>query len=220
MIRINLLGKKKAAAVPFGLDEKLAKLGISVDDFNELRPFLIRAVVLVVGLYVANFVPTYLHEQKVKELDEKIQKLTARSSELQRELASKKDIRKQMEQLNKEEVELQRQLNAVNALQRDRSQAFQTLNDVVVHLNKSQKVWIEELKYDKQKSLVVLKGSAWEYFPINDFVKAITESTRYTNVLFKEIVAQEVAKPLPGVPEALQKTKKFSLEFGIRDTGE
>lgn len=219
MIRINLLGKKKIAAVPFGLDEKLEKLGISIDDLNELRPAIIRVAVLVTGLYVANFVPAYLHEQKIKELDEKVQKLSVRSAELTRELATKKDIRKQMEQLNKEEVELQRQLNAVNALQRDRAQAFQTLNDVVQQLNKSQKVWIEDLKYDKNKG-VTLNGRAWEYFPINDFVKAITESTRYTNVIFKEITAEDVRKPIAGVPEALQKTKKFSLEFGVRDIGE
>lgn len=218
MIRINLLGKKKAAAVPFGLDEKLAKVGVSVDDFTELRLPLLRVAVVVVGLYIANYVPTYLHEQKMKELDEKMQKLQARTTELTRELGTKKDIRKQMEQLNKEEVELQRQLNAVNALQRDRANAFTTLNDVVINLNKTQKVWIEDLKYDKTK--VNLNGRAWEFFPINDFVKAITESTRYYNVLFKEITAEDAKKPVPGVPEALQKTKKFSLEFNVRDQGE
>ncbi len=159
--------------------------------------------------------PTYLYEEKVKELDEKHSKLAVKAEELQKELNTKRDIRKQMEQLNKEEVELQRQLNAVNALQRDRSSAFATLNDVVQQLAKTQKVWIEDLKYENRK--VILNGRAWEYFPINDFVKAITESTRYTNVIFKEISAEEAKKLIAGVPEALQKTKRFSLEFNVRE---
>lgn len=219
MIRINLLGKKKAAAVPFGLDERLEKLGFNLDEFNELRPALIRVAVLVAGLYVGNYVPTYLHETKVKELDEKLQKLTERSGELTRELSTKRDIRKQMEQLNKEESELQRQLNAVNALQRDRSQAFQTMSDIFGHLNKSQKVWLDDFKYEKTKG-VTLSGRAWEYFPINDFVKSISESTRYSNVSFKEITAEKVQKPIQGVPEVLQKTKKFSLDFVVKDSGD
>jgi len=215
MIRINLLGKKKIAAMPFGIDEKLEKLGVSLTDFNELRPALVRLITLVVGLYIGNFVPTYLYEEKMKELDEKQTKLAMKSGELQKELNTKRDIRKQMEQLNKEEVELQRQLNAVNALQRDRASAFSTLNDVVQQLAKTQKVWVEDLKYENRK--VTLNGRAWEYFPINDFVKAITESTRYTNVIFREISAEEAKKLIAGVPEALQKTKKFSLEFNVRE---
>lgn len=215
MIRINLLGKKKVAAMPFGIDEKLEKLGVSLTDFNDLRPAIVRIITLVVGLYIANFVPTYLHEEKMRELDEKQAKLTQKSSDLQKELNTKKDIRKQMEQLNKEEVELQRQLNAVNALQRDRASAFSTLNDIVQQLAKTQKVWIEDLKYENRK--VILNGRAWEYFPINDFVKSIIESTRYTNVLFKEITAEDAKKLVAGVPEALQKTKKFSLEFIVRE---
>jgi Tfp pilus assembly protein PilN len=215
MIRINLLGKKKVAAMPFGLDEKLEKFGVSFTDFNELRPALVRLLVLFAGLYIANYVPTYLHEEKIKELDEKQTKLAQKSAELQKELNTKKDIRKQMEQLNKEEVELQRQLNAVNALQRDRASAFSTLNDIVQQLAKTQKVWVEDLKYENRK--ITLNGRSWEYFPVNDFVKSITESTRYTNVLFREIAAEEAKKPIAGVPEALQKTKKFNLEFTVRE---
>jgi|GEM_PF-3700096 len=215
MIRINLLGKKKVAGMPFGLDEKLEKLGVSLSDFNDLRPAIVRVITLVVGIYIANFVPTYLHEEKMKELDEKQAKIAVKTAELQKELNTKKDIRKQMEQLNKEEVELQRQLNAVNSLQRDRASAFVTMNDIIQQLAKTQKVWVEDLKYENRK--ITLNGRAWEYFPINDFVKAITESTRYSNVLFKEISAEEAKKIIAGVPEALQKTKKFSLEFSVRE---
>lgn len=218
MIRINLLGKKKETAAPFGLDERLEKLGLNINDISQLRPGLIRLTVLVAGLYAANYVPTYLYEEKLKEIDEKTSQQAMKAAELQKELNSKKDIRKQMEQLSKEEVELQRQLNAVSALQRDRITSFSTLNDVSAQLGKSKKLWIEDLKYEGRK--VSINGRAWEYLAIYDFVKDITESTRYTNVLFKEVAAEEVKNLVAGVPEAAQKTKRFALEFNVKDTGE
>lgn len=216
MIRINLLGKKKTAAIPFGLDEKLDKLGINAGELQELRPALVRVLFVVVGLYIANFVPNYLHEEKVKTLDAQLQKLSAKAQELQKELATKKDIRKQMDQLNKEEVELNRQLNAVNALQQGRGMAFNTLNDIMVQLGKTGKVWIDDIKFDKKS--IAMTGRSWEYFAINDFVKSITESTRYYDVLFKDIQAEAPRyKVIQGVPEALQKTKKFQLEFKVKE---
>jgi Tfp pilus assembly protein PilN len=216
MIRINLLGKKKSAGIPFGLEEKFERLGISISDIQELRPALFRVAVTVVGLYIANFVPAYLHDEKVKQLDAQLSKLTAQSAELTRELASKKDIRKQMDQLNKEEVELNRQLNAVNALQQGRSLAFNTLNDLMLQLQKVGKVWVENLEFKGHR--IVLAGRSWEYFAINEFVKGISESTRYTNVQFKDITAEAPKfKPIPGIPEALQKTKRFTLEFGVKE---
>lgn len=214
MIRINLLGKKKAAQVPFALDEHLEKLGIKTDELNELRPGIIRLCLLLAGLYVANYVPTYFYEEKLKELDEETTRIATRAADLQKELNSKRDIRKQMEQLNKEEVELQRQLNAVNALQRDRTSAFDTLNDLSNQLAKSNKIWVDDIKLENQK--VVVNGRSWEYIAINDFVKDITESTRYTNVLYREIVAEEAKALVAGVPEVMQKTKRFALEFSVR----
>ena len=215
MIRINLLGKKKSASAAFGLDKQFEKLGINFSDIQELRPALVRVATVIVGLYIGNFVPTYLHEEKMRSLEAELSKLTAKSAELTKELATKKDIRKQMEQLNKEEVELNRQLNAVNALQQGRSLAFNTLNDIMVQLGKAGKIWIDDLKYENHK--VTLTGRSWEYFAVNDFVKAITESTRYFNVLFKEIAAETPRYKIQGVPEALQKTKKFSLEFSVKE---
>jgi len=53
---------------------------------------------------------------------------------------------------------------------------------------------------------------------VNEFVKSISESTRYTNVKFKDVTAEAPKfKLIPGVPEALQKTKKFDLEFGVKE---
>lgn len=217
MIRINLLGKKKVANVPFGLDEHLEKLGVSAADFDDFRPILLRLVVLGAGLYVANFVPAYLHTEKITRLDAEVAKLTQRSGELQKELVSKKDIRKQMEQLNKEETELQSQLSAVNALQQGRGLAFKTLNDLMVQIGNVGKVWLEDLRYERTR--VTLNGKSWEYFAVNEFVKSIGESTHYSNVLFKEISTESPRfKLVPGVPESMQKIKRFGLDFTVKET--
>jgi hypothetical protein len=86
----------------------------------------------------------------------------------------------------------------------------------MVQMNKTGKVWIDEIQYKDRK--VSMTGRSWGYFAVNDFVKSITESTRYTNVLFKEITAEAPRyKVVQGVPEALQKTKKFLLEFTVKE---
>lgn len=218
MIKINLLGKKQTmeGKIPFGLDEHMSKLGITPQELQEARPGLIRFVVLVGGLYLANYVPTYFYEKRIAELDAELGQIAQQVQTLNTELASKRDIRKQMEQLNKEEGELQRQLNAVNALQRDRGLAFRTLDNVIVSL--PQKVWINSISY-KEKTVTVL-GSCWEYFPINDFVKAVNESTQYTSVNFKGITTEAAGVLVPGVPEAAQKIKNFDLEFKVKGAEE
>jgi len=218
MIRINLLGKKQAAAgsIPFGLDEKFAQLGITPSDLQELRPGLIRLAIIIVGLYLAEAIPVGMHERKVQELDGKLNVLTEQAKKLSQELATKRDIRKQMEQLNREEAELQRQLNAIGALQKNRNMAFRTLDSMVVSLPKN--VWLTSFEYKSQT--ISLRGSCWEYFPINDLVKVINDSTQYSSVKFGGITTEAPEGGfMPGIPEAVQKKKNFSLEFQVLDAG-
>jgi Tfp pilus assembly protein PilN len=218
MIKINLLGKKKAASpLPFGLDERLEKMGISAENFADMRPALIRAIVLAIGLYVGNYVPNYFHQKKIEELEAVIAELATKTSALQRDLAAKKDIRKQMEQLNKEETELQRQLNAVNGLQKDRGLAFRTLDNLSNSM--PQKVWLRKFDFNDRK--VTVGGSAWEYFPITDFVRAVNESTQYSGVVFKDVKAEgSNEKLVPGVPAAVQRVKSFEIDFQVKSMGE
>lgn len=218
MIKINLLGKKHATAgaIPFGLDEKLAKLGITPADLIEMRMGLLRLGILLLGVYLCNVVPAHLHAKKLAELDVQVNELSQQASKLGQELASKKDIRRQMDQLTKEEVELQRQLNAVASLQKDRGLAFRTIDSMVVSL--PQKVWINSVEYRDQN--VIVRGASWEYFPIKDFVKAINESTQFTSLVFKGITSENPGTVVKGVPEAMQKIKNFELEFKVKGSGD
>ncbi len=215
MIKVNLLGKKQVAA-PFGLDETLAKIGVKPGDLEALKPVILKLVVLLAGLYLADYVPNEWYRQKMAELDQKIQGLNERKNALNTEMASKKEITKKMEALNKEELDIQRQLNAVNGLQRDRSLAFRTLDNIVTAL--PPKVWVTRVAYENKQ--INIKGSSYEYFPINDFVKTINEFTQYTNVNFKgiETVADGATKPLPGVPEAAQRIKIFDIDFIVKSS--
>ena len=217
MVKINLLGKKQAAGgAHFGLDERLAKLGLSGADLQEMRPHLVRLGVLLVGLYAANYIPSYLQEQKIQKLQAQMDQLDSQANVLRKELVAKKDIRKQMDQLNKEEIELQRQLNAVNSLQKDRGLAFRTLDNLMISM--PQKVWINTIDY--KNKVVSLNGSCWEYFPINDFIKVINESTQYADVNFKGITSTTAKDLVPGVPESMQKVKTFDVEFRVKAAGE
>ena len=218
MIKINLLGKKNASGggLPPALLEQLQKWGLSPDDLQEMRLGLVRLALMLVGIYAAAEIPNHFFQQKLAELDQRIAVLTQESQTLTAALAEKQDVRKQMEQLNKEEGELQRQLNAINSLQSNRGLAFRTLNNLVASL--PPKVWLNNIDY--KEGQITLKGSCWEYFPINDFVKSINESTQYAGVNFKGISAADAEQKVPGVRDALQKTKNFEVEFRVKDAGE
>jgi Tfp pilus assembly protein PilN len=218
MIKINLLGKKKASAgkIPFGLDAQFEKLGITTSDLQELRPHLVKVAVLVFGLYLADFVPNYIHQEKLQTLDAKIAGLTVKSDALGKELGSKKELRQKMEELNKGESELQRQLAAIGALQKDRGLAFRTV-DSVVNLMPG-KVWINTMSYNHRQ--MRLGGSCWEYFPINDFVKSITEAAQFKDVIFRGIQTEPAKNMVPGVAEQLQRIKNFDLEFTAKGAEE
>lgn len=213
-IKVNLLGKKKTE-VPFGLGETFQKLGIKTDDLGALRPGLIKIAVLLAGLYVADYFPTYFFELKKAELAQKVEALEQHSNVLKKELTQKKGIREQMDQLNREEIELQRQLTAVANLKADRSLAFRSLDALINTVPDT--IWLGKINYSNRK--FDLDGSSWDYFAINDFVKSITESTRYLDVKFRGIQTKPPGEPYPGIPESVKAIKTFTLEYFVKDSG-
>jgi len=213
IIKINLLGKKKRK-LPFGIDELLEKTGIKLDDLVSLKIPALKIAIILLGLYLADFVPNYILETQIAELDVKLSALTQKTDALQKELSAKREIRKQMEQLTKEESELQRQLNIISSLSKNRSNAFKTLDTLGLVL--PPKVWINRIEYIDNK--LQLDGESWEYFPINDFVKILNETVQFQAVTLRRITAaQQVDKPISGIPLAAQKIKNFQIEMLLRD---
>ena len=168
LIKINLLGKKQTPA-PSGLDVLLEKAGIKMDDLVALKMPLLKAGIMALGFYLAEYIPNAIQEQMIQELDVKLNAITQKTDALQKEVNAKREIRRQMEQLTKEENELNRQLNIISNLSRSRALAFKILDNITLML--PQKVWINRLEYTDGKLLV--DGSSWEYFPVNDFVKSL-----------------------------------------------
>lgn len=152
----------------------------------------------------------------MREVDEKLTASTARQQTLLKELNTKKDMRRQMEELNQGEAELQRQLNAIAALQKDRGLGFRAIDNMLTVL--PSKVWLKTVSYSKRK--VRVSGASWEYFPINDFVKSITEAAQFRDVIFRGIQTEAAKTKVPGVPEQLQRIKNFEMEFTAKGTEE
>lgn len=202
--------------MPFGLDDTFAKVGITSEGIAELRPQLIKIAVLAGGFFAANYLPTYLQEEKMKVLQAQLDVSNQKAQVLEKELAGKKDLRRQMEDLNKGEAELQRQVNAITGLQKDRGLAFRTFDSLITSL--PTKVWIKDFAFNHRQMRIT--GSSWEYFAINDFVKALSESSRFKDVIFRGIRAEPPKTLVPGVPEQVQREKIFELEFTVKGAEE
>ncbi len=216
MLRVNLLGKKKKQ-VPFGLDKLLEKAGITSGQLEELRPTGKILAVLLVGMYVIGAVPDYWLEMKVEELQARLNEVSARAETFRKELGNLKGVRQKMEALQKEEAEVDKQLTTIQALSLNRDLAFRSLNSVLELMPTN--AWVEVLKYKDR--VFTVDGAAWEYFTVNDFVRALSENTRFSAVTLRGIKADATKdRPIAGIPVADQKTKSFQLEFMVNNVSQ
>lgn len=216
MLRVNLLGKKKKQ-VPFGLDKLLEKAGITSGQLEELRPTGKILAVLLVGMYVIGAVPDYWLEMKVEELQARLNEVSARAETFRKELGNLKGVRQKMEALQKEEAEVDKQLTTIQALSLNRDLAFRSLNSVLELMPTN--AWVEVLKYKDR--VFTVDGAAWEYFTVNDFVRALSENTRFSAVTLRGIKADATKdRPIAGIPAADQKTKSFQLEFMVNNVSQ
>jgi Tfp pilus assembly protein PilN len=212
MIKINLLGKKKKPA-PFGLDKLLEKAGVSSGQIEELKPAIPRILFIAAAIYISYFIPNYFLEQKIAELQGQQAVVSEKLTKLRAELGSMKKTRDAMDKLTKEEAEIDAQLATIEGLSRGRSTAFTALNGILELL--PNKVWIDRITYSDGSFSI--NGSSWEYFSINDFVRSLSESTKYEAVTLKNIRADAPSGTLePGVPAAEQKTKSFQIEMLVQ----
>lgn len=216
MLRVNLLGKKKKQ-VPFGLDKLLEKAGITSGQLEELRPTGKILAVLLVGMYVIGAAPDYWLEMKVEELQARLNEVSARAETFRKELGNLKSVRQKMEALQKEEAEVDKQLTTIQALSLNRDLAFRSLNSVLELMPAN--AWVEVLKY--RDRVFTIDGVAWEYFTVNDFVRALSENTRFSAVTLRGIRADATKdRPIAGIPAADQKTKSFQLEFVVNNVAQ
>ena len=208
MIKINLLGKKKKPA-PFGLDKALERAGINEAQIEELKPSLPKLLVIVAVLYLAYFIPNYFLEEKVTELRAQQDVVGNKLTGIKAELASLKKVREAMDKLTKDEADIEAQLSTIEGLSNGRGAAFQALNSIIQIL--PDKVWFDRINYNS--GAISLTGGSWEYFAINDFVRSLTENTKFEAVTLRNIRAEPPGALQPGIPAADQKTKNFQIDM-------
>jgi Tfp pilus assembly protein PilN len=212
MIKINLLGKKKTPA-PFGLDQLFEKAGIRPGDLESMKPAFIKIGAILLIFYAAQEAPHIYFDSKLKQLDATLKGLTDKVESMQKILAEKKEIRKDMEQLLKEEAETKRQLDVISSISKDRSVPFKVVDNLSAIL--PQKVWISRMEITGQT--IQLEGNSWDYFSINEYIRSLNESPLLQAVTLRSMASEELAtKPIAGIPEADQKTKVFQLEMMLR----
>ncbi len=211
MIKINLLGKKKKPA-PFGLDKALERAGINQAQIEEIKPALPKLLTIVAVVYLAYFIPNYFLEQKAAELRAQQQVIGNKLTGIKKELASLKKVREAMDKLTKDEAEIDAQLTTIEGLSNGRGVAFQALNSVVSIL--PDKVWIDRINYNDGE--ISMTGASWEYFAINDFVRSLSENTKFEAVTLRNIRAQSSGSLEPGIPASEQKTKNFQIDMLVQ----
>lgn len=215
MININLLGKKKAQAIP-GLDKIFEKIGIKGIDPEFARQAGMKIAALAIGLYVGFFVPNYLYELERDELRARLDGMNEQIKTLQKQYDAKKDIRKQMEELTKQETEAKRRLDIIMKIARDREVAFRTFENFTNLL--PQKVWLNRVEFNNLS--LTLEGSAWEYPSVNEFIKSLSESAYFDAVTLRTVAADaSSALNLPGVSASVQKQKNFNVEMLLKGQG-
>lgn len=214
MIKINLLDKKANVSGPLAkVLEALNLTDVTPEEWATYRGFALKVLVFIIGIYVADFVPAKIREQKIAELDQTLQQLQSENQSLTQELRAKQAIRSEMEKINAAEAEIRGRLNVISSLDADRYRAFKVMDTLSLLI--PDRVWISRLAFTS-KTLDV-NGASWEFLPINDFVTLLKQSGVFDNVRLKQInTVQSPRGIVPGVALSLQTQKQYEINMDIR----
>ena len=217
MIKINLLGKQKqqnTGASAGGLAGILAKLKLGNLNSPEGKEMGQKALALGLGLFIAYYIPMYIHDTKLAELEARMEVITKKSEALNKELVALKDVRRQMEELTKGLEELQRQLDIIEQLRAAKTFAFKLVDSVGQLIPRT--AWLNHMEFNNASNLFI-EGSAWEYYSVNDLVKALSDSPYFDAVTLRSIQTEDNRNLQWGVPPEIQKVKNFQLEMLVKD---
>lgn len=214
MLKINLLDRKSKVSTD-KVQELLEQLGLAdltIEDKRLIGGFFAKLVLLFVVFWAANFFPEHIKQQKLAELDQKVNVLEASIKKLEAQLKAKEEVRNEAAAIQKKEDELKGKLAVVSSLDSDRYRAFKVMDTISLLI--PEKVWIEGLTFNNKQ--VQFSGSSWEFVPINDFVALLKQSGVFDGVILKSINSTPAGTPVPGVPLALQTMKKYDISMDIK----
>lgn len=209
MIKINLLGRKREKNP---LQELLIKLGVKDVSWPTIKEWYlngpgIKLTVILVAWYAIGYGFTSYTESELARLNVELANLSRKNNNLQAELDNKKGIRAQMTRLMEDEELIKKKIRVIESLSEDRKKVFSILNELTLIIPKE--VWLDDIRLQSNKLMVT--GVAWDFIPINKFLRALGSSVYFSEVRLQRVSVQDAPNYNPAVPKALQKLKKFEL---------
>jgi Tfp pilus assembly protein PilN len=200
MIKINLakrLTTKSSGSGGSGLDGLLGKV-----DLDQLKDLPIKkAAIPLVAAFIASYGSDYYRESMVESLDVVVRKLTEESQKLQTEGQKFESYTAMKKIIDEDEITLKTKLDTINTLLDGRKLPARTLLTFLDTI--PEEVWLTEV--DINPNAISVKGSAFDFSQISDFMKNLNESSLFSEV---SLTKSEQAK---GKTEAYA-----NFELGIR----
>ena len=177
MIKINLakrLSTKASSSSGSGLDGLIGK--VDLDQFKDLP--IKKVMVPLVAAYIASYSVDFYRESLVDNLNRVVKKLTEESEKLQNEGKKFENYTATKKIIDEDEVTLKTKLDTIKTLVDGRtlpSKILLTFLDAI-----PDEVWLTEV--DLNPTGVNVKGSAFDFNQISDFMKNLNESPLFSEV--------------------------------------
>ena len=175
MIKINLARRKAGGGgtnTNIGTD---AQLEIHDTAASAQKEALIKIVFMVLFVIILMFYENH----NVNEFQGELMKQTAKLSELQADLDSKKQQTAGMAEVEKNAQVLEQKLGIMKKLSRVRLREVKALDYIQSVL--PEKVWFKQMKFDDTK--VTLNGYAVSDDDLNELTRALENSVQFSNVI-------------------------------------
>jgi Tfp pilus assembly protein PilN len=168
MIELNLLEKKQPLRLP-------TALGV---DLNELN-FKMIAVAVFIYYVPMIFVQGYF-DDKMKEGQEELNRLTEKSNKIAQEVEKNTNIKSQLDAYNKQVEKLKNRSSQVDDILKIRTNPKKVLEKIARSIPND--LWFDYLKIDDAKD-VTIHGGSYSPRSIGEFITIINDSPFFANTI-------------------------------------
>ena len=166
MIELNLLEKKQPLRLP-------SILGLDLNVLN----FKMIGVALFLYYVPEIFIHSHF-EDKIKEEEETLSKITSDSDKITKEIGKNTNVKAQLEAYNKQVEKLKARSAQVDEILKIRTNPKKVLEKIARSIPED--LWFDQLKINENKDVVIIGGS---YSPrsIGEFITVINDSPFFAN---------------------------------------
>lgn len=213
MLKINLLGKKRQKNP---IQELLIKAGVKNVSGEKVKHWIIKGpglklAILMLVYFATSYAIDYYIEDQLKEVQLQIMQASQKTRQIQGQLDAKKGIRAQMTRLIEDENLIKKRIRVIESLSEDRKRVFQVLNEITLIIPKE--TWIDNIRL--QQNELHISGAAWDFNPINQFLRSLGSSVYFSEVVLTNIKVEDPPQIIKSIPKALQKLKQFNIKIRI-----